>query len=77
LRVTYDPSVGSDVWYFYFDQASYALKRYQFFHDESKNDGEYVILKDELDVAGIRMPKDRSWFYNSDDTYLGTDLLSN
>jgi len=77
LRVTYDPSVGSDVWYFYFDQTTYALKRYQFFHDESKNDGEYVILKDELNVAGIRMPRDRSWYYNSDDTYLGTDLLSN
>mgnify|MGYP003315646006 CR=1 FL=1 len=69
--------VGSDTWYFYFDQKTYALKRYQFFHDESLNDGEYIILEDELEIAGIRMPKDRSWFYNSDNTYLGKDTLSN
>ena len=77
LKVTYEPEVGSDTWYFYFDQKTYALKRYQFFHDESLNDGEYIILEDELEIAGIRMPKDRSWFYNSDNTYLGKDTLSN
>ncbi len=76
LKVNYKPEVGSDTWYFYFDKNSYALKRYQFFHDESKNDGEYIILEKELEIAGIRMPKNRSWYYNSDNTYLGKDILS-
>jgi hypothetical protein len=76
LKVNYKPEVGSDTWYFYFDKNSYALKRYQFFHDESKNDGEYIILENELEIAGIRMPKNRSWYYNSDNTYLGKDILS-
>lgn len=76
LKVTYDPSVGSDTWYFYFDTESYALKRYQFFHEESKNDGEYIILDDEIELSGIHMPKNRSWYYNSDDAFLGTDKLS-
>ena len=76
LKVNYKPEVGSDTWYFYFDKNSYALKRYQFFHDESKNDGEIIILENELEIAGIRMPKNRSWYYNSDNTYLGKDILS-
>ena len=76
LKVNYKPEVGSDTWYFYFDKNSYALKRYQFFHDESKNDGEYIILENELEIAGIRMPKNRSWYYNSDNTYLGKDILT-
>lgn len=77
LKVTYEPEVGSDTWYFYFDQSSYALKRYQFFHDESKNDGEYIILDNELEIAGIKIPKDRSWYFNLDNKFIGKDILSN
>ena len=76
LKVEYDPNVGSDTWYFYFDTKSFGLKRYQFFNDESKNDGEYIILDDEIEIEGILMPKNRSWYYNSDNTFLGTDILS-
>ncbi|MEM9141702.1 MAG: DUF6503 family protein, partial [Bacteroidota bacterium] len=43
LKATYDEAVGKDIWYFYFDPKTYALEVYQFFHDESKNDGEYVL----------------------------------
>jgi hypothetical protein len=77
LKVTYDPDVGSDTWYFYFDQNTFAMKRYQFFHDETKNDGEYIVLEDELELSGMRIPKNRSWYYNTDKTYLGTDILTN
>ena len=76
LKVTYDEAVGNDTWYFFFDQNTYALKQYQFFHDESKNDGEYILLEDELEVNGIKMPKNRSWYFNSNDQFLGTDKLS-
>ena len=43
VKVTYAPEVGSDTWYFYFDTETFALKQYQFFHNEAKNDGEYII----------------------------------
>ena len=76
LKVTYDPEVGTDTWYFYFDQKTFALKRYQFFHDESKNDGEYIILQKEIELSEIRIPKNRSWYFNADYTFLGTDLLT-
>ncbi len=75
LKVNYDPEVGNDTWYFYFDPETYAMEVYQFFHDETKNDGEYILLKDLEEINGIKMPKIREWYYNNNDTYLATDIL--
>lgn len=77
IKVAYDKEVGSDTWYFYFDPKTYAMEVYQFFHDEQKNDGEYIVLSEMIKVNGIKMPKIRAWYYNKDDTYLGTDILQN
>ncbi len=76
LRVDYAEPVGKDRWYFYFNPKSYALEVYQFFHDETKNDGEYILLSEEKEINGIKMPKIRSWFYNDEDKFLGTDTLN-
>lgn len=76
LKATYDKEVGEDIWYFYFDPKSYAMEVYQFFHDESKNDGEYILLKEIETVSGIKMPKIRAWYYNKDNKHLGTDVLT-
>jgi Family of unknown function (DUF6503) len=79
LKVTYDENVGSDVWYFYFDPNTYAIKIYQFFKGtpdaEGKNTGEYILLTEETTVNGMKIPKVRTWYYNKDDKYLGTDIL--
>lgn len=75
LKVTYDAEVGTDDWYFYFDPKSYALEVYQFYHDEAKNDGEYILLEGLEDINGIKMPKTRAWYVNKDNKYLGTDTL--
>ena len=75
LRVTYDENVGKDIWYFYFDPTTYQLRHYQFYHDEAKNDGEYILLSSEETIQGIKMPKKRAWYTNKDDVYLGTDVL--
>jgi len=75
LRVTYEKGVGTDVWYFYFNPKSYALEIYQFYHDEAKNDGEYILLSDTEVIDGIKMPKVRAWYTNKEDKYLGTDTL--
>ncbi len=77
LKVIYDENVGNGVWYFYFDPEDYNLEVYQFSHDESKNDGEYILLSDEETINGIKMPKVRTWFMNKDNKYLRTDILSN
>lgn len=79
LKVTYDEAVGKDVWFFYFDPKSYAMEIYQFYkgdpNKEGKGTGEYILLTQEAVVNGIKMPKNRAWFYNKDDSYLGTDRL--
>ena len=75
LKVTYTEKVGKDTWYFYFDPKTYAMEVYQFFKDESKNDGEYILLTEEVVVNDIKMPKKRAWYYNKDNGYLGTDIL--
>lgn len=76
LKVTYEEAVGKDTWYFYFDPATYALEVYQFYHDEEKNDGEYIILSGLEDINGIKIPKTRAWYYNTNEKYLGTDILT-
>ena len=76
LKVTYKKSVGGDTWYFYFDPLTSAMELYQFYHDESKNDGEYILLSGLETISGIKMPKTRAWYYNKDDKYLGTDILT-
>ena len=75
LRVGYEEPVGSDTWYFYLDPSSYALVGYRFYHDESANDGEYILLDQEVQAEGLRLPRVRAWYTNADKRYLGTDTL--
>jgi len=75
IKVTYDPEVGGDIWYFYFDPDTYALSAYRFYHDESANDGEYILLEGEEIHSGIRFPAKRSWYINADHRFLGYDQL--
>lgn len=76
MRVTYDEAVGSDTWYFYFDQETFALVGYRFFHDEAKRDGEYIVLDGETEIEGMRIPARRSWYTNGDGRHLGDDILA-
>lgn len=77
LRITYDESIGKDIWYFYFNPNTYAMIGYRFYHDEAKNDGEYIVLEDMIIEQGLRIPKNRKWYTNAEDKLLGTDLLVN
>ncbi|MCG9971835.1 DUF6503 family protein [Christiangramia crocea] len=81
VKVTYDKEVGSDIWNFYFNPETYALEVYQFFKTDKTSgeiipdSGEYILLDGLEEVGGIKMPKSRKWFYNSNDKLLGTDIL--
>lgn len=77
LRITYDESVGKDIWYFYFSPDTYAMIGYRFYHDEAKNDGEYIVLEDMIIEKGLRIPQNRKWYTNAEDKLLGTDFLVN
>ena len=75
LKVSYPKEIGTDTWYFYFNPTTYAMEVYQFFKD-AKDSGEYILLSDIEVINGIKMPKIRAWYYNKDNAYLGTDILS-
>jgi len=75
VKVNYDPEVGDDVWYFYFNPNNYELELYQFFHDESKNDGEYILLDGWKHFGQLKLPEKLQWYYNKDDVFLGEDRL--
>jgi hypothetical protein len=74
IRVGYDPAVGKDNWFFYCDPETSALKAYRFNHGEPES-GEYILLEQELNVNGMKLPKIRKWYLNKDNKYLGTDNL--
>ncbi|MDX1578530.1 MAG: DUF6503 family protein [Gemmatimonadota bacterium] len=75
VRATYDPDVGGDTWYFYFDPASAELVGARFYHDESANDGEYLVFEGLIESEGLRLPKRRRWYVNADDRFLGADEI--
>jgi hypothetical protein len=75
LKATYNKEVGKDTWYFYFNPKTYAMEVYQFFK-ATPTSGEYILLTEEETINGIKLPKNRAWYYNKNDGYLGTDILS-
>ena len=75
IRVHYDPEVGKDIWYFYFNRRTFVLEMYQFYHDESKNDGEYIYLDGAVKFGDLRLPQSLKWYMNEDDKFLGEDVL--
>jgi hypothetical protein len=76
LKVKYEEGIGKDVWYFYFDPKTYAMEVYQFYHNEAKNDGEFILLTEEETFSGIKFPKNRAWYQNVDKKFLATDKLT-
>ena len=74
LEVNFNPSVGSDNWFFYFEPETHAMKAYRFNHGDPES-GEYILLEQEELVEGIRMPKVRKWYWNKNNEYIGTDTL--
>lgn len=75
IRVSYDPNVGGDVWYFYFDPDTARLVGCRFHHDEAAGDGEYLVFEGLVEAAGLRLPRTRRWYMNVDDRFLGEDEI--
>ncbi len=75
VRVTYDPEVGGDTWYFYFDPETAELVGCRFYHDESANDGEYITFEGLAEANGLRLPRYREWYTNEGDRFLGSDEI--
>ena len=75
VKVTYDPDVGTDVWYFHFHPETHRMVGYKFYHDLATGRGEYIFLGEDRLVLGMKIPAERRWFTNLEDRNLGTDVL--
>lgn len=76
IRATYDPEIGGDTWYFYFDPETDQLVGCRFYHDERLNDGEYIVFEGLIEAEGLRIPRHRSWYVNADGRFLGADEIT-
>jgi len=76
MKITYKEDVGSDIWYLYINPQTFAVEIYQFYHDESVNDGEYILLEGSVRVGQMVWPKSRSWYTNKEQRYLGKDVIT-
>jgi len=74
VKVSTDPALGAQTWYFYINPQTYAVAGYRFERLGDEDSGEYVVLSDEINIEGLHIPKTRKW-YTNDDVYLGTDEL--
>ena len=76
IDVTYDPTVGSEGWTFYFDSEAPVLVGYAFERpvgDERPD--EHVALDETVAGAGLRLPAVRRWYVSEEGELLGTDRL--
>lgn len=71
IRVPYD----EDIWFFYIDKNTYAMKGYMFYKDEPTKKGEVIYLEGEERIGDLRIPKTRKWVTTPDGRFLGTDIL--
>lgn len=72
LRVPYE----EDIWFFYIDKATFAMKAYLFLKDEPLREGELIYLDDEEKIGNMRLPKRRKWVTMPEQKVLGTDILT-
>lgn len=75
IKVTYEPEVGDEIWLFYLDPNTYALKAYQFYREEDTQKGEVILLSGEYRYRNMIIPRHRSWYTFPDNKFLGTDRL--
>jgi len=75
VRLTYDPEVGGETWYFYFDPDTAELVGCRFYYDESLNDGEYIVFENLVEAGTLRLPRNRRWYVNVNSRFLGEDEI--
>lgn len=80
LQALFSAANAKHVWYFYLHPDTYRMEAYQFFETDHNGSilpetGQYVLLDGEFFVGGMNLPKERTWFTNKNDTFLGKDIL--
>ena len=75
IRTSFSPDVGTDVWTFYFEPETAQLIGCRFDRADPARDGETLVFEELVTVAGVRLPKRRTWHMNADHEMIGIDEL--
>jgi hypothetical protein len=73
VRIGY--GAGEPAWEFYFDPATAAIVGCRFARDPEWKTGEWIAFSDEVQTGGVRLPRERAWYYNENDKWLATDII--
>lgn len=76
VEVRFTPEVGTDVWAFFFHISTGALLGCQFTKADPKKGGEYIVFEGTVKADGLQLPRERRWYVNDKNTFLGVDTLS-
>ena len=75
LKADFEKGVGNDSWYLYINPTTFAMEGYRFYHNRKPNDGEFIICEGMIEVQGIKIPKNRTWYSNANGEYIATDMI--
>lgn len=73
VRITYGE--GEPQWEHYFDPETAALVGCRFARDPEWKTGEYIVYEGETASGGVRLPRERAWYFNDGGKWLGTDVI--
>lgn len=73
IRVTYPESIGSDIWYYYYQGDEF--KFCDFYFDENFSGGERVVFKGKQKFKEAELSKIWEWYHMPDGKFLYTDTL--
>ena len=76
FRASFSPEVGSDLWTLYFDPETSQLLGCRFDRAELGQDGETILFEGLSEISGMKIPRTRRWYMNTDARFLGTDELT-
>jgi len=74
VTVNYEPEVGDEVWYFYFDPKSYRLEAAEFYpRDAVGEEGERIYFTDYTRLNKVRLPQQLVWYLMPGEEWLADD----
>ncbi|WP_235296451.1 DUF6503 family protein [Portibacter marinus] len=76
ITVTYDPTVGTDTWKFYFDPENAELDVIEFSKDGTFENGETIELNDKIKFQNMLLPGQLKWFVLPDRKFLAEENIT-
>ncbi len=75
LTAGFEEGVGKDTWFLYINPTTFEMEGYRFHHNRKPNDGEFIICQGMIEVQGVKIPQNRTWYSNETGEYVAIDRI--